>query len=97
IEIKKSLQERPQGVLPSNTIPNSQEDIKVITILSGMTLAGPSVPSPPFSSSKEVERDPETITDQVLIESTTRVPPPVVHSSPASRPSELPPVQLFLL
>ncbi|GKE02007.1 reverse transcriptase domain-containing protein [Tanacetum coccineum] len=49
-----------------NTIPNPQEDIKVITTQSGMTLVGPSVPPPPHSSSssKEVERDPETITDQ---------------------------------
>nr|GEY52650.1 reverse transcriptase domain-containing protein [Tanacetum cinerariifolium] len=30
-----------------------------------MTLAGPSVPSPPSFSSKEVEQDPETITNQV--------------------------------
>ncbi|GJU94447.1 reverse transcriptase domain-containing protein [Tanacetum coccineum] len=52
--------------------------------------AGPSVPSPPPCSSKEVERDPETITDQVLTESTTRVPPLVVQPSSASRPSELP-------
>ncbi|GJR82561.1 reverse transcriptase domain-containing protein [Tanacetum coccineum] len=51
-KMRKALQERPQGVLPSNTVPNPQEDIKVITIRSGMTLGGPSVPSPP-SSSKE--------------------------------------------
>ncbi|GJY85496.1 hypothetical protein Tco_0499522 [Tanacetum coccineum] len=90
IEIKKSLQERPQGALPSNTIPNPREEIKAITTRSGNVLAGPSVPSPPSSSSKEVERDLETNTDQVLTESTTRVPPLEVQSSPASRPSELP-------
>nr|GEV74117.1 hypothetical protein [Tanacetum cinerariifolium] len=60
------LLERPHGVLPSNTIPNHQEDLKVITTLSGITLAGPSVSCPPSSSSKEVERDPKTITDQFL-------------------------------
>ncbi|GJX77838.1 reverse transcriptase domain-containing protein [Tanacetum coccineum] len=66
-QLTKALQERPQGVLPSNTVPNPREDIKVITTQSGITLAGPSVPSPPSSSSsKEVERDPETITDHVL-------------------------------
>ncbi|GKE86358.1 hypothetical protein Tco_1560100, partial [Tanacetum coccineum] len=44
------------GALPSNTIPNPREDIKVITTWSGITLAGPSVPSPnrPSSSSKEM-------------------------------------------
>nr|GEZ56416.1 reverse transcriptase domain-containing protein [Tanacetum cinerariifolium] len=39
------------GSLPSNTVPNPQEDLKVITTRSGVTLAGPSV-SP--SSSKEL-------------------------------------------
>ncbi|GKE33853.1 reverse transcriptase domain-containing protein [Tanacetum coccineum] len=63
--LTKVLYERPQGGLPSNTIPNPQEDIKVITTRNGMTLARPSVPSPHPSSSKEVERDPETITDHL--------------------------------
>ncbi|GJR99768.1 reverse transcriptase domain-containing protein [Tanacetum coccineum] len=75
--------QRPQGVLPSNTVPNPQEDLKAITTRSGSTLAGPSVPPPPLSSSKEVDREPETITDQVLIGSTNNVPPPVVQASPA--------------
>nr|GEX89909.1 hypothetical protein [Tanacetum cinerariifolium] len=53
--LTKALQERPQGVLPSNTVPNPREDIKVITTRSGIALAGPSVPLPPlFSSSKEL-------------------------------------------
>nr|GFA17583.1 reverse transcriptase domain-containing protein [Tanacetum cinerariifolium] len=50
------------GSLPSNTIPNPQEDLKVITTRSGVTLAGPSVS--PSSSSKEVDLEPEMITDQ---------------------------------
>ncbi|GJS93066.1 reverse transcriptase domain-containing protein [Tanacetum coccineum] len=91
-QVQKALQERPQGALPSNTIPNPREEIKAITTRSGNVLAGPSIlPPPPFSSSKEVERDPETITNQVLPESTTRVPPPVVQPSPSSRSSEIPP------
>ncbi|GJS61259.1 reverse transcriptase domain-containing protein [Tanacetum coccineum] len=77
------------GALPSNIIPNPREEIKAITTLSGNVLAGHSLPSPP-SSSKEVERDPETITDQILTESTIRVPPPVVQPSPSSRSSEIP-------
>ncbi|GKD06900.1 hypothetical protein Tco_1186585, partial [Tanacetum coccineum] len=85
------LRERPQGALPSNTIPNPREEIKAITTRSGIVLAEPLVPLPPLSSSsKEVERDPETITDQVLTESTTRVPPLVVQPSPISRSSKLP-------
>ncbi|GJW04613.1 reverse transcriptase domain-containing protein [Tanacetum coccineum] len=76
-QMKKALQEKPQGALPSNTIPNPQEEIKAITTQSGIILAEPSVPLPPFSSSsKEVERDPETITYQL--------------PSPVSSPSEPP-------
>nr|GEY51454.1 DNA-directed DNA polymerase [Tanacetum cinerariifolium] len=94
-KIEKALNERPQGALPSNTIPNPKEDIKVITTRSGITLAGPSVPppDPSFSSSKEVERDPETTMDQVHIsspKSTTRVPSLVVQPSLASKPNEIP-------
>ncbi|GJV17365.1 hypothetical protein Tco_1362688 [Tanacetum coccineum] len=66
-KIEKDFNERPQGALPSNTIPNPREDIKVITTRSGITLAGPSVPLPnPSSSSKEVERDPKTTMAQFL-------------------------------
>nr|GEV22775.1 reverse transcriptase domain-containing protein [Tanacetum cinerariifolium] len=50
-KIEKSFNERPRGALPSNTIPNPREDIKVNTIRSGITLARPSVPSPNSSSS----------------------------------------------
>ncbi|GKC15676.1 reverse transcriptase domain-containing protein [Tanacetum coccineum] len=83
-QMQKVFMEKPQGVLPSNTIPNPREDLKAITTQSGVTLAGPSVHPPPLSSSKEVDREPETITDLVLIESTTSVPPSVVQPSPAS-------------
>nr|GEV81347.1 reverse transcriptase domain-containing protein [Tanacetum cinerariifolium] len=91
IEIQKSLQERPQGVLPSNTIPNPRAYLKVITTRSGMTLAGPLVPHPHLFSSEEVQRDPKTIRVQVLTESAIRVPPLVVQPSSISGSSELPP------
>ncbi|GJW35713.1 reverse transcriptase domain-containing protein [Tanacetum coccineum] len=84
---------QPQ-VLPSNTIPNPLDDLKAITTRSGVTLAGPSVPPPPLSSSEEVEREPETTTDQVLTESTTSVLPLVVQPSPAFTSSELPPAHV---
>nr|GEV82761.1 reverse transcriptase domain-containing protein [Tanacetum cinerariifolium] len=66
----------------ANTIPNPREDLKVITTRSGVTLAGPSVS--PSSYSKEVDREQETITDQVLTGSTNNVPLVVVQPSPAS-------------
>nr|GEU87591.1 hypothetical protein [Tanacetum cinerariifolium] len=71
------------GSLLSNTVPNPREDIKVITTRSGVTLAGTSISLPP-SFSKEVDRESETITDQVLTGSTNNVPPLVVQPSPAS-------------
>nr|GEV41026.1 reverse transcriptase domain-containing protein [Tanacetum cinerariifolium] len=73
------------GSLPSNTVPNPQEDLKAITPQSGVTLAGPSVSPPP--PSKEVDREPKTITGQVLTSSTNNAPPLVVQSSPASTSS----------
>nr|GEU30232.1 reverse transcriptase domain-containing protein [Tanacetum cinerariifolium] len=69
------------GSLPSNIVPNPLADLKAITIRSGVTLAGPSVSPPP---SKEVEREPKTITDQVLTESTNNFPHLVVQPSPIS-------------
>ncbi|GJU62766.1 hypothetical protein Tco_1244601 [Tanacetum coccineum] len=70
------------GTLPSNTIPNPKGEMKAITTRSGATLAGLSVPPP--CPTKEVDREPETKTDQVLTESTNNVPPPVVQPSPNS-------------
>ncbi|GKF78198.1 hypothetical protein Tco_0230668, partial [Tanacetum coccineum] len=77
------------GSLPSNTIPNPREDLQAMTTQSGATLAGPSVPPPPPYPSKEVDREPETITDQVLTGSTNNVPPLIVQLSPASTSSAL--------
>nr|GEV67020.1 reverse transcriptase domain-containing protein [Tanacetum cinerariifolium] len=65
------------GSLPSNTVPNPQEDLKVITTRSGVTLAGPLVSPHPLS--KEVDREPKTITDQLLTKRTNNVPPLVVQ------------------
>nr|GFC61541.1 reverse transcriptase domain-containing protein [Tanacetum cinerariifolium] len=71
------------GSLSSNTIPNPREYLKAITTWIGATLTRPLV-SPYPSSSKEVDRELETITDQVLTGSTNNVPPLVVQPSPAS-------------
>nr|GFA60041.1 reverse transcriptase domain-containing protein [Tanacetum cinerariifolium] len=69
------------GSLPSNTIPNPREDLKAITTQSGVTLARPSVSHPPLPS-KEVDQEPETITNQLLTGSTNNVLPLVVQPSP---------------
>nr|GEZ09541.1 reverse transcriptase domain-containing protein [Tanacetum cinerariifolium] len=51
------------GSFPSNTVAKTRADLKAITTQSGVTLAGPSVSPPPLPST-EVDREPETITDQ---------------------------------
>ncbi|GKC69004.1 hypothetical protein Tco_1114887 [Tanacetum coccineum] len=68
---------------------------KLLTI----TQIGPSFPPPSLSSSsKEVERELKPTMEQVLLESTIRVPPPVVYPSPTPRSSEIPlPPTSFLL
>nr|GEY04598.1 reverse transcriptase domain-containing protein [Tanacetum cinerariifolium] len=73
------------GSLPSNTVSNPRADLKAITTRSGVTLARPSVS--PSLPSKEVDREPEMITDQVLTGSTNNVPPLVVQPSPVSTSS----------
>ncbi|GKC86767.1 reverse transcriptase domain-containing protein [Tanacetum coccineum] len=56
-----------EGALLSNTIPNPREDIKIITSWSGITLAGPSVPSlNPPSSSKEIHVTYQVLFDKLL-------------------------------
>ncbi|GJW22832.1 reverse transcriptase domain-containing protein [Tanacetum coccineum] len=53
LRMSQTNQQVNVGALPSNTIPNPKDDVKVITTWSGMTLAGPSIPPPNPSSSKE--------------------------------------------
>ncbi|GKF15233.1 reverse transcriptase domain-containing protein, partial [Tanacetum coccineum] len=88
-QMQKVLMERTQGVLPRNTIPNPREVLKTITTQSGATLAGSSVPLPPLLSSKEVDREPETITDHLppTPVSSPVIPEPNPHQPPISYPS----------
>ncbi|GKD63875.1 hypothetical protein Tco_1305983 [Tanacetum coccineum] len=80
-KIEKDFNERPQGALPSNTIPNPREDVKVITTQSGITLAGPSVlpPNPHSSSSKE----------PALASKSNEIPERNPHQPPIPYPSRL--------
>ncbi|GJQ93452.1 hypothetical protein Tco_0004591 [Tanacetum coccineum] len=47
------------GSLPSNTIANTKGDIKAITTRSGVSYKGPTIPTPPSSLPKVVEREDE--------------------------------------
>nr|GEZ09035.1 reverse transcriptase domain-containing protein [Tanacetum cinerariifolium] len=69
----KILQEKPQGVLPSNTVPNPREQINSITTRSGLTTVEPSIPHHVPPTPKEgVEKEPETLMDEVHTTSPTR-------------------------
>ncbi|GKD27019.1 hypothetical protein Tco_1233233, partial [Tanacetum coccineum] len=86
-QMKKVLMERPQGVLPSNTVPNPREDLKAITTRSGVTLAGPSVP-PPLSTSKESPASTSTELPRAPVSSPV-VPEPNPHQPSIQYPSRL--------
>ncbi|GKC29930.1 reverse transcriptase domain-containing protein [Tanacetum coccineum] len=64
------------GSLPSNTIANPRGDLKAITIQSGVSYDGPTIP-PTSPLLKVVERDPEATKDKV--QTTAYVQPPVVQ------------------
>ncbi|GKC94391.1 reverse transcriptase domain-containing protein [Tanacetum coccineum] len=53
------------GSLPSNTIANPEGDIKAITTRSGVSYKGPTIPPPPSSLPKVVERETEVTKDTV--------------------------------
>ncbi|GJU47832.1 hypothetical protein Tco_1217387 [Tanacetum coccineum] len=66
-------------------------DVIVITTRSGATLAGPSVPPPPLSSSEEVEQDLESTTEQLphAPVSSPVIPEQNPHQPPTPYPSRL--------
>ncbi|GJU79917.1 reverse transcriptase domain-containing protein [Tanacetum coccineum] len=72
-------EERPRGALPSNIVPNPREQINSITTRNRLTTAEPSIPPlVPLTPREEVEREPETLIDEVHITSptsTAHVPP----------------------
>ncbi|GJY05081.1 reverse transcriptase domain-containing protein, partial [Tanacetum coccineum] len=70
------------GSLPSNTIANPKGDIKAITTRSGVSYKGPTIPPPPSSLPKVVERETEVTKDTAPPTnngSTEDVQPPVVQ------------------
>nr|GEW53044.1 reverse transcriptase domain-containing protein [Tanacetum cinerariifolium] len=75
------------GTLPGNTITNPKEDLKGITIRSGVSYQGPTIPTP----SKVAKQGTEVTKDQVQtlsLQSTAPVHPPVVHSESKTLVSE---------
>ncbi|GJS94139.1 hypothetical protein Tco_0801107 [Tanacetum coccineum] len=68
--LAKALHERYQGALPGNTKPNQREKVNSIMTRSGLTTTEPSIPPHvPLTPRVEVEKEPETLMDEVHITS----------------------------
>nr|GEY32053.1 hypothetical protein [Tanacetum cinerariifolium] len=77
-QMAEDFQERPLGVLPSNTVTNPLADLTVVTSMDGLTLDGSFIPHSNFLVYQEKEQEPETITEVVEIpssQSTPLIPP----------------------
>ncbi|GKB48532.1 hypothetical protein Tco_0899285 [Tanacetum coccineum] len=83
-QMEEAFQERPLGVLPSNTITSPHAELKVITTMDGLTLDRSFIPYSNFLVYQEEEQEPETITEVVEI--------PSSQSTPLVPPLETPPL-----
>ncbi|GJS30183.1 RNA-directed DNA polymerase, eukaryota, reverse transcriptase zinc-binding domain protein [Tanacetum coccineum] len=89
--LDEAFQERPLGVLPSDTETYPREERKALTTMSGLTLDGSFIPHSNFLVYQEGEEEPETITEVVEIaisKSTPLVPPPETPPLSAPKPKE---------
>nr|GEU67989.1 reverse transcriptase domain-containing protein [Tanacetum cinerariifolium] len=82
-QMQKVLRERPQGALLSNIEPKLRDQVNSIMTRSGLTTTEPYIPPPvPRTPRVEVEREPETLMDEVHITSpasTAHVPSPGIQ------------------
>ncbi|GJS64315.1 hypothetical protein Tco_0678879 [Tanacetum coccineum] len=92
-QLEEAFQERPLGVLPSDTETYPREERKAVTTMSGLTLDGSFIPHSNSLVYQDEELEPETITEVVEIASSQRkplVPPPKTLSFSAPKPKEDP-------
>nr|GEZ88423.1 hypothetical protein [Tanacetum cinerariifolium] len=85
-QMAEDFQERPLGVLPSNTVTDPLTELTVVTSMDGLTLDGSFIPHSNFLVYQDKEHEPETITEVVEIpssQSTPLVPPP--ETPPSTR------------
>ncbi|GKC95363.1 RNA-directed DNA polymerase, eukaryota, reverse transcriptase zinc-binding domain protein [Tanacetum coccineum] len=90
-QLAKVLQERPLGVLPSNTVTDPLAELNVITTMDDLTLDGSFIPHSNFLFYQEKEQEPETITEVVEIASSQSIPlvsPPETPPLSAPKPKE---------
>ncbi|GJW74028.1 reverse transcriptase domain-containing protein [Tanacetum coccineum] len=92
-QLEEAFQERPLGVLPSDTETYPREERKAVTTMSGLTLDGSFIPHSNFLVYQEKEQEPETITKVVEIASSQSiplVPPPETPPLSAPKPKKDP-------
>ncbi|GJX70576.1 hypothetical protein Tco_0307747 [Tanacetum coccineum] len=90
-QMAEDLQERPLGVLPSNTVTDPLAELNVITSMDGLTLDGSFTSHSNLLVYQEKEQEPETITEVVEIassKSTPLVPPPETPPLSTPKPKE---------
>ncbi|GJW53727.1 hypothetical protein Tco_0097812 [Tanacetum coccineum] len=78
-QMAEAFQERPLGVLLSNTKMNPPAELNLITSMDGLTLDGSFIPHSNFLVYQDKEQEPKTITEVVEIsssQSTPLAPPP---------------------
>nr|GEV76998.1 reverse transcriptase domain-containing protein [Tanacetum cinerariifolium] len=88
-DVPNDNQSSTSSTFPSNTIPNSKGEMKTITIRSGVTYEGPSIPSPKKVVEKEIEET--TNKEQRNFQrSTAHIQPPVILIPEPDVPKTLP-------
>ncbi|GJZ30152.1 hypothetical protein Tco_0575199 [Tanacetum coccineum] len=83
-QMAEDLQERPLGVLPSNTITDLLAELTVVTSMDGLTLDESFIPHSNFLVYQDKEQEPETKTEVVEI--------PSDQSKPLALPAETRPL-----
>ncbi|GJR44515.1 hypothetical protein Tco_1312618 [Tanacetum coccineum] len=83
-QLEEAFQERPLGMLPSDTETYPREERKAVTTMSGLTLYGSFIPYSNFLVYQDEELEPKTITEVVEIASS--------HSTPLVPHPETPPL-----
>ncbi|GKB75261.1 hypothetical protein Tco_0942156 [Tanacetum coccineum] len=87
VRMEETFQERPLGVLPSDTETYPREERKAVTTMSGLTLDGSFIPHSNFLVYQDEDLEPETITEVVEIASSKSTPlVPPLETPPLSTP-----------
>ncbi|GJU17966.1 hypothetical protein Tco_1145932 [Tanacetum coccineum] len=90
-QLEEAFQEKPLGMLPSDTKTYPREERKAVTTMSGLTLYGSFIPYSNFLIYQDEELEPKTITEVVEIASsysTPLVPHPKTPPLSAPKPNK---------